>query len=193
MKIVRKNAMGQTIEELEVTNIDIIKDAIVIKEPKFVTEEVKVEKVNIVEKDRIVEVPVFKKTDVFFEKLNIIKKDFVIDVARINYIEKTVNDVKIKEETRTVILYDFVIEKKIVPLLEYHTVKVPKIVEVDTPVPKIREVEKTIDKVVYNTVVVDKPVYNTREINTCIVNHVCPHCGKKSVEFLKSKKKEKDV
>ena len=68
---------------------------------------------------------------------------------------------------------------------------VPEIRKVDTPVPEIRKVDTPIDKVVYNTVVVDKPTYRTKEINTCIVNHVCPHCLKNSTTSVIKKKDNK--
>ena len=159
MKIIRKNVLGEVVEETDVSNINI-EDTLIIKEKK-----------------------------VFIEKLDIVKKPMVIDVPVINEIHKDieVSTVKINEEVRKIIIYDFVYEKKRIPIIEEYIVKVPKLVEVDTPVPKIREVDTPIDKPIYNTVVIDKPIFSAKQVDTCVINHICPHCGKKSIDFLKDK------
>lgn len=179
MKVIKRNAAGVVIEELEMLNIDIVKDTIIIKEPKFEKEIIKVKKVE--EVPFKVKVPVFEDNVIMVDKVKFIEKNQIVEVP--NYIKKDieVTNVKINEETKTITIYKLEEVVKTVDKVVEREKIVDKIVEVEKKVDKIVEVDKVVDKLVYNTVIIDKPVYTDKEINTCIINHICPHCKKKSV------------
>lgn len=206
MKIIRKNSSGGIIEEIEVSNMEIIKDAVIIKEPKIEREIVRVKDVEIVLEKYPVKVPVFEEKKIFVDKLEIIKKPLIIDIPQTRELESRIDEInsmagsikeelskelkniyeyliKLKSEIKTITLYDFIYEKKKILVPEEYPFEYPKLIPIDTPVPELRKVDTPIPHIVFKDIIVDRAVINKKEVDTCLINHLCPHCGKKSVPF----------
>lgn len=193
-RIIRKDASGKVIEELNIDPKDIKDNQIEIGAPKV--EDRIINKIKIVEQPYEVKVPKFVEQEIKIDKIKLVDKVRVVEVPVYVNKEIVVKDVKIEEEKKKIIVYEFEYVKKRVPVIEEYIVKVPKIVEVETKIPKLVNVDTPFPRIIYRDVIIDNPILNPRVIDTCVINHVCPHCGRKSVSFLgdgKTKENKKDI